>query len=902
MLLHGDELGRTQGGNNNAYCQDNEISWVDWSTIDDWICSSSPATVIAAARASTRLPPPPLLHRRPDARATACRDIAWFTPGRHADGRRRLVAPTRRSRSRSSSTASGITEPGPRGEQITDDSFLLLFNAGHEDVTFTLPGRPYGEALGGRARHRPTRRLHDGRRGEAGDRARRKVGCSLARACCGMTDARDPELDLPAAAARRLRLRRRGGDRRRTSPSSASPTSTCRRSCRPRRDRRTATTSSTTRASQRRPRRRATGSCALARPAHEHGLGIVVDIVPEPHGDADARAISTRRCGRCSATARSRRTAHWFDVDWELGDGTHRPAGPGQPLDEVLAEGELSVGRARRRAGAALLRPRASRSRPGTDTSDVDDAARAASTTGSPRWRDKDSVLDYRRFFDVDTLVAVRVELPRSSTPPTPCCSTCIAEGVIDGLRIDHPDGLADPQGYLERLRDAHRRRVGRRREDPRARRAAARRLAVRRHDRLRRARAPSRRRWSPPAGPELDARWQAARRRAVAGASRARAPSALVVAQPVEPEVQRLTRAAVAAARGAQRRPDDAATRAAALRRAARRTSRSTAPTCGPASQPTPRTLARLPQMARACASSRGPTSPTPSTSSSGLLGDALERRRRRPRPGRAVPAGLRTGHGQGRRGHHVLPLAPPGRAQRGRRRPALARRTRAPTRCTRGPRDQADRPSARHDDAVDPRHQAQRGRPRPAARSWPRTSTAWDAALARLSVQLAAGVRRRRAARRTCSSRRSSAPGRSTPSGSTAYLEKAIREAKQHTTWTDPDARYEQRVRDFAARCLDGDVCADARSAWWRRTHRRRAARSRWRPKLVQLTLPGRAGRLPGQRARRPVAGRPRQPAAGRLRAARAPTARARRRPARRTTSTTRSSGSPPGAAAAP
>ncbi len=71
-------------------------------------------------------------------------------------------------------------------------------------------------------------------------------------------------------------------------------------------------------------------------------------------------------------------------------------------------------------------------------------------------WRVADEELNYRRFFDVDTLAAVRVEdRSRSSTPRTALLVELVADGALTGLRIDHPDGLADPRGYLRRLADA---------------------------------------------------------------------------------------------------------------------------------------------------------------------------------------------------------------------------------------------------------------------------------------------------------------------------------------------------------------------------------------------------------------------------------------------------------------
>jgi glycogen operon protein len=140
MLLAGDELGRTQRGNNNAYCQDNEISWVDWA-------GDQPAGLLALTRAlSTLRREHPVFRRRrffsgepagPD--GSALRDIIWLTPG----GGEMTLADWGSAYARSIGVflnGDAITEPGPRGEAITDSHFLLLFNAHSEAVEFALPG------------------------------------------------------------------------------------------------------------------------------------------------------------------------------------------------------------------------------------------------------------------------------------------------------------------------------------------------------------------------------------------------------------------------------------------------------------------------------------------------------------------------------------------------------------------------------------------------------------------------------------------------------------------------------------------------------------------------------------------------------------------------------------------
>ena len=141
MLLGGDELGRTQHGNNNAWCQDNEISWFDWDNADPAL-SEFVRTLIAFRREH------PVFRRATflsgtETRGSGLPDVWWFRP----DGRRM----TQRDWQQLPGCTLGvflngdeIPSPGPHGEEIADDSFLLLFNASTEPVTFTLPTRRFG--------------------------------------------------------------------------------------------------------------------------------------------------------------------------------------------------------------------------------------------------------------------------------------------------------------------------------------------------------------------------------------------------------------------------------------------------------------------------------------------------------------------------------------------------------------------------------------------------------------------------------------------------------------------------------------------------------------------------------------------------------------------------------------
>ncbi len=136
MLLSGDEIGRTQGGNNNAYCQDNEVSWVDWSK------AAAERDLLAFTQTLARLRRQhPVFRRRRFFKGPA--DISWLTPA----GEPMTEADWRASYAKSMAVllnGAAITEPDPRGDPVTDMKFLLMFNAGAEPITFTLPGAGLG--------------------------------------------------------------------------------------------------------------------------------------------------------------------------------------------------------------------------------------------------------------------------------------------------------------------------------------------------------------------------------------------------------------------------------------------------------------------------------------------------------------------------------------------------------------------------------------------------------------------------------------------------------------------------------------------------------------------------------------------------------------------------------------
>jgi glycogen operon protein len=142
MLLGGDEFGRTQQGNNNAYCQDNEISWFDWADKDEELCELTTRLI------RYRRDHPNFRRRRffqgRAIHGSGCSDIAWFRP----DGTEMDEVDWEQGFAKSIAVflnGSAIPTPGSRGERIVDDDFLLLFNAGEDDIEFTLPPAQFGE-------------------------------------------------------------------------------------------------------------------------------------------------------------------------------------------------------------------------------------------------------------------------------------------------------------------------------------------------------------------------------------------------------------------------------------------------------------------------------------------------------------------------------------------------------------------------------------------------------------------------------------------------------------------------------------------------------------------------------------------------------------------------------------
>jgi isoamylase len=141
MLLGGDEFGRTQLGNNNAWCQDSELSWFRWNETDADLLDFT-RRLIALRQAH------PVFRRTTflsghEVKGSGLPDVWWFRP----DGRRMTQKDWQRQDAHTLGVflnGAEIPERTPDGKEVSDESFLLLFNAHGEPVTFTLPTRRFG--------------------------------------------------------------------------------------------------------------------------------------------------------------------------------------------------------------------------------------------------------------------------------------------------------------------------------------------------------------------------------------------------------------------------------------------------------------------------------------------------------------------------------------------------------------------------------------------------------------------------------------------------------------------------------------------------------------------------------------------------------------------------------------
>ena len=141
MLVAGDEISRTQKGNNNAYCQDNEISWLNWDEADTELLQFTRKLI------KFKKDHPVFGRRRwfqgQPIKGNGVVDIAWFLP----EGTEMDDEHWNHDYAKSLAVflnGHGIHSVGPKGEQVRDDSFYLIFNAHHEPITYKLPPKKYG--------------------------------------------------------------------------------------------------------------------------------------------------------------------------------------------------------------------------------------------------------------------------------------------------------------------------------------------------------------------------------------------------------------------------------------------------------------------------------------------------------------------------------------------------------------------------------------------------------------------------------------------------------------------------------------------------------------------------------------------------------------------------------------
>jgi glycogen operon protein len=142
MIVAGDEISRTQQGNNNAYCQDNEISWINWAEADKELLEFTQKLI------SLRKSHPTFCRRKwfqgQPIKGIGVEDIAWFLP----DGSEMTDEHWNTSFAKSLAVylnGKGIHTLSRKGEPIVDDSFYVIFNAHHEPLEYALPLAKYGK-------------------------------------------------------------------------------------------------------------------------------------------------------------------------------------------------------------------------------------------------------------------------------------------------------------------------------------------------------------------------------------------------------------------------------------------------------------------------------------------------------------------------------------------------------------------------------------------------------------------------------------------------------------------------------------------------------------------------------------------------------------------------------------
>jgi (1->4)-alpha-D-glucan 1-alpha-D-glucosylmutase len=209
----------------------------------------------------------------------------------------------------------------------------------------------------------------------------------------------------------------------------------------------------------------AEGLARFAASARDAGLGILIDTVPNHMGVS----IPSQNpwWWDLLTYGRDSRYAEAFDIDWEFGGGRVRVPVLGADLDEILAAGDIRIDPESTSASPHgtlhyfdHVFPLAPDSVHDDERDSLGDADVIRAVVERQHyelqfWRREAAELNYRRFFAVTTLAGVRVEVPWVFDESHAEILRWVREGLADGLRIDHPDGLLDPGAYLDRLAEA---------------------------------------------------------------------------------------------------------------------------------------------------------------------------------------------------------------------------------------------------------------------------------------------------------------------------------------------------------------------------------------------------------------------------------------------------------------